>query len=266
MNSCTHIYKIPAEINQSSYKSIKSDYQMAIKYSERNKVYRSIMDAYLNDLKDFSLDVLNIKLSTDDIKMTKTDLNPINLTLELLQEQNGYFDQVMYKFARIKKKYESEVADELWDEYGSFPEKMKEEFNKRLDEKLSSIEGCETYFIEAHLNGHLYGGIFAFYHGDYPDRIMIQGIVKYVTPTLFELLFPKHQKELVKLNSILAAPIETLARRLGAKYIYVRPIGKQGSILERFYGYKRTNDEYYPPDCNVAEGFSVDPFYRKLLE
>jgi hypothetical protein len=96
------------------------------------------------------------------------------------------------------------------------------------------------------VNNNIYGGIFGFYNNTYPEVLFIQGITKYLIPTLISIFLPEYDKLLPRLNNILNEPIETLARNLGVKRILVAPIGTQGNILEKYFGYVKTSEIYYP--------------------
>lgn len=220
MNTSVSVYKIPEERKKSSYEKVKREYRESNRhYQGHRPISFRIIDDYYEDLELFSLDVLNLKISQNDIK-NEVNLNSLKDAIVIIGEQMSYL------------------------------------------ESIKTI--CDIFFIEAKLNEHLYGSIFVFYHKDWPDRIMIQGITKYITSLLFVILFPEFNKELPKLNSLLDPVIESLARRLGAKYIYVRPIGKQGAILEKHYGYIKTQEKYNPIECNISLGFET--FYVKYLD
>lgn len=113
---------------------------------------------------------------------------------------------------------------------------------------------CDTYYIVSYVNGHEYGGIFAFYYGSTPDRIYIQGITKYPVPGMFSLAFPSKDKHLPRLNSLLDPKIAELAKSLGAKHIYVRPVANQGNILTKHYGYYESPDIKTLDVCDLPMG------------
>lgn len=92
---------------------------------------------------------------------------------------------------------------------------------------------------------------------------IIQGITKFLVPSLIALFYPEKEARLPRLNSILAPAIETVARSVGAKQIYVAPIGNQGNILVKHYGYHKTTNIIYP--CKLIMGSNKDTggFYVK---
>ncbi len=100
---------------------------------------------------------------------------------------------------------------------------------------------CQVWFLEARINNIPYGGIYAFYQSKYPEYLFIQGISKFAIPYLSDILFPENTAILPKLNSILQVSIESLAKKLNVKKIYVKPVGKQGNILNKHYGYAKTS-------------------------
>lgn len=135
---------------------------------------------------------------------------------------------------------------------------------KLLAEQLEYIylvepeEKCKIWFIVASIDviprraPILYGGVMVFWNPDTPDNLMMQGISKFFLPALYAHLYPEEDAELPRLNSLLIPAVEALARELGARRIYVVPIGKQGSILERYYGFQKTNNVIYP--CKIIKG------------
>jgi len=111
---------------------------------------------------------------------------------------------------------------------------------------------CEKFLITAEINRQLYGGVFVFWNHNYPNHVMIQGISKYLAPSLLTLFYPEQERRLPRLNSILASAIETVARSVGANQIYVAPIGNQGTILKTHYGYHEAYNIIYP--CELIAG------------
>lgn len=112
-----------------------------------------------------------------------------------------------------------------------------------VDEQLHYIDyefNCEKIFIVVYLNSMPMGGIVIFYNPDYIDDhgshyIYIQGITKYPVISLIDHLYPEYS--IPKLNTILDPIINKIGIDLGAEYVYVKPIGKQGNILQKYYGY-----------------------------
>ena len=128
---------------------------------------------------------------------------------------------------------------------------------KLLGEQLDYLEdelNCEAYFVYTLINDTYYGGMFAFYNKERPDVLFIQGITKIFSPSIISIYYPEYDKLLPRLNSLLEPSIETLAKMLNADKILVVPIGKQGKILKKHYGYRRwTKDIYYP--CESIAGY-----------
>ena len=116
-----------------------------------------------------------------------------------------------------------------------------------------NVNHCNIQFLYTRLNGYLYGGTFVFYHLEHPDYVVMQGISKFFIPTLFALLYPELESKLPRLNSILQGMVEELTIKISATKIYVAPIGKQGDILEKYYGYQKTTPFPFPFPCSRIE-------------
>lgn len=129
-----------------------------------------------------------------------------------------------------------------------------------LKEQISYIEQRNKYGyynIVAYINNIIYGSIFAHYDSNYPDRIKIQAISKFPIPSIFSVLFPNQERRLPRLNDLLQPAIACLAQQLSATYIYSTPIASssQYTILQKYYGFERVDDEYHP------ECFNFTPWY-----
>lgn len=97
---------------------------------------------------------------------------------------------------------------------------------------------------------------------------MIQEITKHVIPMIVELTFPDYKKYIPSLNSIIMEPIDMIAHDLSVDYIYVHPIGKQGDILEKHYGFHKTQCSAHIP-CTLMAGTSKTeetPCYFKIVK
>jgi hypothetical protein len=157
-----------------------------------------------------------------------------------------------------------------------FMRSMKQLFmvRKLLGEQLGYLGihcpiNIRVYFIYSVIDSHYNGGMFAFWNSDRPDDMFIQGISKSLIYTLHSLFAPK-TTPFPSLNSLLQPSIEKLARELGAKRIIVAPIGKQGEILTRYYGYTQTRDIYFPSleilgRENILHDPDLYPVYEKYL-
>jgi hypothetical protein len=131
---------------------------------------------------------------------------------------------------------------------------------------INDGSGCDMWRIEAYHNGSSYGSIMVFYNAG-SNYIMIQEITKHLIPMVVELTFPEYKRDMPGLNSILMEPIHLIARELNAEYIYVHPIGKQGIILEKHFGFQRTTP-CWPLPCAIVEGTSEteeSPCYFKRV-
>ena len=131
-----------------------------------------------------------------------------------------------------------------------------------LDEKETN---CDIYMITAHVDNDFYGLIYCFYNKKYPNYLMIQGISKTLKYMLSDLLYPKMYSKLPKLNSILMPSIESLAKQIGATKIIVAPIGNQGNILNKHYGFNKVKEIKYP--CMLilgSDSYDID-YYEKEI-
>lgn len=115
-----------------------------------------------------------------------------------------------------------------------------------LEYELEKEPDCSIWFITSQLSGCDYGGIFAFWNKKKPDILFIQGIAKYLATAFTSIFLPEFSKKIPSLNTVLQPPIESLARQLGADKIIVAPVGKQGEILRKHFGYRRVDHVYYP--------------------
>lgn len=185
------------------------------------------IEGFFEELEQFPpLDKLPENIS-DGIKNFATDI--LNITV----------DPKIYKPTITNLRYMFMTRDIL-----------REQIDYILDGKEDQT--CQIYFIVSLINQIPYGGVFVFYNSAYPDSVVMQGITKFLIPGLFALLYPDESQLLPKLNSILQPHVETLAKSLGANRIYVAPVGRQGSILEKNYDYKKISKFKYP--CLIIKG------------
>lgn len=125
----------------------------------------------------------------------------------------------------------------------------------------SNESDCYMWHIDCIHNNYELGSIFVFYNPNNPIilnekvGLMIQDIVKYSIPLLVQSLFPDYGVFIPKLNTILETPINMIASSINVNYIFVRPIGNQGDILKKFYGYLETGVELNYPCETISIGF-----------
>lgn len=130
-------------------------------------------------------------------------------------------------------------------------------------------DDCQNIFVLVYYKNLPIGGIVIFYNMDYRDDnevpyIYIQEITKYPVIYIMDILYPEYTSHIPKLNSVLDPIIEDIGRELQAEYIYVNPIGKQGDILEKYYGYK-INNKKAPKTCNnMALTPGYNNYYKKI--
>ena len=86
---------------------------------------------------------------------------------------------------------------------------------------------------------------------------VIYNAFKYPIPYLVQLLLPRYNGHIPKLNNLLEDGIVALATDMNLDYIFVRPIGNQGSILKKYFGYKETEEELTYPCQTISVGFDT---------
>lgn len=142
-----------------------------------------------------------------------------------------------------------------------------------LDNQLSLLHEesyCRMYRIEVYHNHIPYGSIFVFYNekleGHTPNSkyIMIQEIAKYPIPMYVQVLFPEFKSRMPTLNSLLAEPINTIAKEHNADYIYVHPFEDQAMQLQKYYGYKKLNYKWILPCNNISQTFDQPRYYKDV--
>ena len=124
--------------------------------------------------------------------------------------------------------------------YGMSYDDTKENLIAKLNSHPFSNElrqdyDCKIWIIAAKINDIPFGAVFAFLNNS--EELMIQGISKFIIPSLLSLIEPKLAQKLPKLNNLLLPSVETLARMYNLKLIVVNPVGKQGAILQKYYGF-----------------------------
>jgi len=83
---------------------------------------------------------------------------------------------------------------------------------------------------------------------------------------LIDTLYPEYSSYLPKLNSILDPIIQKIGKELGAKYVYVNPIGRQGEFLEKYYDYHLNLQSSPMKSCHeIYDSFdNLNNYYKKL--
>jgi hypothetical protein len=137
--------------------------------------------------------------------------------------------------------------------------------SKQTNYAFGEEKDCKIWFITAEINRQLYGGVFVFWNRNFPNHIVIQGITKFLAPSLLALFYPEQESRLPRLNSILGLAVETVARSVGAKQIYVAPIGKQGRILEKHYGYRKTSSIIYPCELIIGSNQGTQIYVKDIF-
>lgn len=124
---------------------------------------------------------------------------------------------------------------------------------------------CTKWQIISTLNNELYGSTFVFYNPSKSPDILLQGISRSFIPILIESVVPGTLSSLPRLNSIIQPAVETIGLSVGAKQIMVAPIGRQGKILEKHYGYRKVPNIIFPCDDILgSSNISNNPEYHNL--
>jgi len=161
--------------------------------------------------------------------------------------------------------------------------RLRRLLSEQIEYTYSDGQDCDVYFIISSVNNHNYGGIFLFHGFDgkegekmeienegnigemkrkqwnregQREEVVIQGISKFLIPSLFSFLYPEEEKYLPRLNTLLQSAVESLCMKLKVKRIYVAPVGKQGKILQEHYGYKKVDKIPFP--SRMIRGSSVE--------
>jgi hypothetical protein len=171
-------------------------------------------------------------------------------------------DLVQESYTRAISRREEPVLKQLF-----MVRKLLGEQLRYFDMKF--VQKIRVYFVHATIDRNYYGGMFAFWNSDRKETLFIQGITKSLIFTLHSLFAPK-TTPFSNLNSLLQPSIEELARTLKSNRILVAPIGKQGDILTRYYGYTLTRDIYFPSNKilgreNILHNPGLYPVYEKIL-
>lgn len=120
--------------------------------------------------------------------------------------------------------------------YNTTKEELYERLYRNYKDNYIREYGCEIWFIISKINDQPFGGVFVF-HQPNSKEIMIQGISKFIVPTVLSMIDPVLMSKLPRLNSLVMPSIETIAKMIGAQRVVVNPIGKQGDILIKHYGF-----------------------------
>lgn len=234
----------------------------------RTSIYS--IDEVPEEIKSFldeSLDQINILLNLTDYGSDSRDAEDIMLDFDeypFEQTLTPYLEDLLDR--NIAKKYESLVASGEDIDFSSVAKlaQIRNLVAEQNEYLYVSEEGCEKFMITAHVDENFYGLIYCFFNKEYPDTILIQGISKTLKYTLTDFFEP-NTYNYPKLNSILMSSIECLAKLLGAKRIVVAPIGRQGDILTKHYGFTKTDMIQYP--CKIIQGYGATyvTYYEKIV-
>ena len=171
--------------------------------------------------------------------------------------------------------FSSKLIDQLQD----IQDLIREQIYYVTNVNGSFNETCEKIFVMVFWRDMPIGGVVIFYNSDYsvlfdktrPDSngkhyIYIQGITKYPIIYLIDTLYPEYTSHLPKLNTILDPIIQQIGRELGASYIYVNPVGRQGEFLEKYYNYRSYQGQLPLKSCSdILDPADEVTSYYKLL-
>lgn len=216
--------------------------------------YVSSIDAEL--LQDFRL--LSHLLNASEYVDETTDLEYFLEDLEEYPPEETLSNEIIDKLKSFSR-------DVLYNDLDKIPNYNKNDrnvltklFNTRkiLGEQLEYItdkeKGCHIWMVTARINRHLYGSVFVFYNPMVSTDVLMQGIARNFIPSLFEILQPGTLQHLPRLNSLLLPAVETIAKSMGSRKIFVAPVGNQGKILETHYGFKEDKNIVFP--CSMIKG------------
>jgi len=152
-----------------------------------------------------------------------------------------------------------------FDESPGNPAHIFESMRLIMDDQIAHFDSketnCQIWHIEGRHGDYPLGSVCLFYNANKPMIFeggygaMIQDIVKYPIPFLVQFLFPSYNIFIPKLNTVLETPINITAAHIGVDYIFVKPIGNQGDILTKYYGYKQTTAKPAYPCSTISPGF-----------
>jgi hypothetical protein len=272
------------------YRDINSRKDPQILYEEyldRLDFESSILDFDYKPLsfEEFISDILdgNEDQIDDEILMARSKLDEIiNSTNSIaivssIKQQLKYtyvddnnFDKIVHLMHNYMNTIMSISIDEVRNKLNLTPKinKVLKDINFILRDQLPALkEGrlCKVWYIDAYHNGFPYGSIEVFYNkGVSAKYVMIQNITKYPIPTLIQMNFPEYNKYMPRLNSVLMEPISTVARDLGADYIYVHPLEEQAVQLEKHYGFRRTDSLWELPCSSISRTLGRKAYCKEV--
>lgn len=228
MNLETNLYEIGSEDHnlEEILDELKIDFASLSELLDVEDYYESIdTDNYIADLEDYKfLELLPEKVIKKINDFTKNIFNrefeisykPNENTLrKLLKIHNLLSEQLMYSYPEIDN-------------------------------------NCTVWLVVSKINGFIYGATCVFYNPEVSKNIFMQGISRTFIPSLLEILIPGVLKTLPRLNNLLQPVVESIGKSMKAQKIYVAPIGNQGDILVKHYGYVSDKNIKFP--CDMIRG------------
>ena len=117
---------------------------------------------------------------------------------------------------------------------------------------------CQTRTVSVYVNEALCGRTFLFWKDEAP-YFMMQGICKMLPIAFIDKFYPQYASTYGKLNSMINPVLQSFARLNGFSKIVVKPVGNQGNILVKHYGYKQGYSKLKYP-CDIILGYAEGPF------
>lgn len=217
-------------------------------------------------------------IEKDLIDLTK-DVWPTDMSLEIssfMSIENRYFDEngdrdeksIPYKLNHVniseelKEKWRIEMNDEdlniLW-RVAEGRCVLSEHYHYLVEPDTK----CDKYLLIAKKGSEYYGGVFLFHcpNDTNNNYVRMQGICKYSKPLIEGLLDKEYP---VKLNSLLIPKAVEIAKSLNVNEVRVAPIGKQRSILTKYYGFNKTKNlrlTPYPSETLLQESWKYNTYY-----
>lgn len=105
-------------------------------------------------------------------------------------------------------------------------------------------ENCRINTISVNINNQLYGHTFIF-QKDIVNYMIMQGISKMFPMAIIDFFYPEF-KTIYNLNSLIHSTLIPWAKLNSFTDIIVNPIGKQGDILSKYYGYIKEYQKFIP--------------------
>jgi len=235
--------------NKRNYNYIGDDDDEEIKKAKQKlKNIKSLVKEHSNRISSQIKDCDHLLYFHDRKPEDRNKKEKSNAFLHVLRKSREYLQAMGFDSIEIndfKEKYIKLLKmPKFYPIFGTIRSILKRQLT--FFNSMESESNCMMYRIESLYNDIPYGSVFLFYNSKGRDDkgrkyTMIQEITKYPIPMLCQLMFENCSKMMPRLNSTLMPAIEDLTKKLGAEIIYVQPLNEQAGILEKHYGFHRTD-------------------------